>query len=269
MLKYILLTSLLFIQSYSQTICDCTIPITFTTTITTISTSTPTPSIWKPTGVLSWHIQYTGNIDYNKNVDVYNIDLEGTSVSNIKKLQDRGVKVICYFSAGSFEDYRDDASQFLKSDIGSKMDGWDENWLDIRSKNVRNIMKKRIDLAFSKGCSSVDIDNIDGYDNNSGFPLTYSDQLDYNKFLANYAHSKGLSIGLKNDLGQVKDLELFFDFSVNEECVQWDECELLNPFVKNNKTVFHIEYNSKYCKNIKGFSSILKKLSLNAYSVNC
>ncbi len=278
MYKYIFLISL-FNMCYAQTLCNCicpasttTIPTT-TTVITTTTTTVPevsptTTSIWKPKGVLDWYIQYAGTIDYNKNVDVYNVDLEGTSVQNIKKLQDRGVKVICYISAGTFEDYRDDASDFLHSDIGNKMDGWPENWLDIRSTNVRNIMKKRMLLAKTKGCNSIDTDNVDGYDNDSGFPLTYADQLDYNKFLANYAHSIGLSISLKNNLEQVKDLVNFFDFSINEECSQWDECNLLNPFVLQNKSVFHIEYVGS-CKYIKGFSSIIKKMSLNAYQINC
>lgn len=265
---------------YAQTLCNCicpatsTISSTTTSIITTTSTThtiipTPTNSFWKPENKKSWYIQYTGTIDFNKNVNVYNIDLEGTSISEIQKLHDRGVKVVCYFSAGTFENYRDDISLFSSNDYGNIVDGWpDENWLDTRSANVRNIMKKRMLLAKTKNCDAVDPDNMDGFDNNSGFPLTYQTQLDYNKFIANFAHSIGLSVSLKNDLAQVKDLVNYFDFAVNEECVQWNECDLLNPFVKQNKSVFHIEYKGT-CKNISGFSSILKKLNLGSYQVNC
>jgi hypothetical protein len=34
------------------------------------------------------------------------------------------------------------------------MDGWDEQWLDVRASTVRDVMGKRLDLAKSKGCGS-------------------------------------------------------------------------------------------------------------------
>ena len=40
--------------------------------------------------------------------------------------------MICYFSAGSYDHNRPDASRFHASDKGNKMDGWDEQWIDIR-----------------------------------------------------------------------------------------------------------------------------------------
>ena len=43
----------------------------------------------------------------------------------------KGAKVICYFSAGSYDHDRPDASHFHASDIGKKMVGWDEQWIDI------------------------------------------------------------------------------------------------------------------------------------------
>ena len=41
--------------------------------------------------------------------------------------------MICYFSAGSWESWRHDAnkSDWSKVKLG-KMDGWNEDWLDIR-----------------------------------------------------------------------------------------------------------------------------------------
>jgi hypothetical protein len=40
------------------------------------------------------------------------------------------------------------------------------------------------------------VDNVDGFTNATGFPLTPVDQLTYNRFLAMEAHVRGLSIGL-------------------------------------------------------------------------
>ena len=82
-------------------------------------------------------------------------------------------KVICYFSAGSYEPGRPDSANFLPSDLGSQMANWpDETWLDIRSLNVQKIMAARIQLAKSKGCDAVDPDNVDGYNNVNGLGLT-------------------------------------------------------------------------------------------------
>ena len=108
---------------------------------------------------------------------------------------------ICYFSAGSFENWRPDAAAFPASVKGSS-NGWPgENWLDIRQWSVLGpIMGARMDLAVSKGCDGVEPDNMDGYSNSTGFPLTAADQITYNTNIANLAHSKGLSVGLKNDV---------------------------------------------------------------------
>jgi hypothetical protein len=87
-------------------------------------------------------------------------------------------------------------------------------------------MQKRLDLAVAKGCDAVDPDNVDGYANDSGFPLTASHQLSHNRFLASEAHERGLAIGLKNDLDQIPKLVASFDFQINDQCFAYDECEL-------------------------------------------
>jgi hypothetical protein len=50
-----------------------------------------------------------------------------------------------------------------------------------------------------------------------------ADQIRYNTFLANAAHARGLSVGLKNDLDQVKTLQPLFDWALNEECVRYND----------------------------------------------
>jgi hypothetical protein len=187
-------------------------------------------------------IQLTNDINTSYDVNLYDIDLFDTPTDTIDELHKEGRKVICYFSAGSYEDWREDKNEFPQEAIGKKMADWDENWLDIRNKKVREIMKKRLDLAKIKGCDGVDADNVDGYTNDTGFNLTYQDQLKYNIFLAYEAHKRGLSIGLKNDLNQINDLSMYFDFAINEQCYEYNECNLLTPFVLQNKPVFNIEY---------------------------
>ena len=95
---------------------------------------------------------------------VFDVDLFDTPVETIQQLHNLGKKVICYFSAGSYENWRPDANSFQPADLGKGLDGWPgENWLKLSSANVRNIMKARIQMAAQKGCDGVDPDNVDGY----------------------------------------------------------------------------------------------------------
>ena len=97
----------------------------------------------------------------------------------------------------------------------------------------------RLDLAKSKGCDGVEPDNIDVYTqtNGGGFKITYQDQITYNTWLAREAHNRDLSIGLKNDVDQVKDLVTHFDWALNEQCYQYNECDTLIPFIRG-KSLF-------------------------------
>ena len=170
--------------------------------------------------------------------------------SLIAELKSTEKMVICYFSAGSYEQWRDDAGQYSEADKGQPLAGWPgERWLDVRSENVKEIIRIRLDLAKQKGCDGVDPDNVDGYTNSTGFNLTATDQLVFNRFLANSAHQRGLLVGLKNDLDQVSELVNDFDFSVNEQCHEYDECQMLTPFIELGKPVFNIEYDNRYIDN--------------------
>ena len=202
---------------------------------------------YKPAPLSTWSWQLQGDINTAYNVDIYDIDLFDSSVQMIQSLQSSGARVICYFSAGSYEAWRSDAGDFHASDLGNTLDGWpDERWLDIRSVNVRAIMAARLELAKQKGCDGVEPDNVDGYTNNPGFNFTASDQIDFNRYIANQAHLQGLAVALKNDLDQVMQLVDYFDFAVNEQCFQYNECDLLDVFIQNNKAVLNAEYRSLY-----------------------
>ena len=200
----------------------------------------------------TWQWQLQGELNKSYNVNLYDIDLFDTSKETIKELKKSGRVVICYFSAGSYEDWRDDANTFPDEALGKKMDGWDERWLDIRNSQIKTIMQNRLKLAKDKGCDGVEPDNVDGYSNDTGFNLNPQDQLKYNKFLSSEAKKLGLLIGLKNDLDQIKELEPHFDFALNEQCHEYNECDLLTPFIESNKPVFNAEYAQKYVDNTDG-----------------
>ena len=62
------------------------------------------------------------------------------------------------------------------------------------------------------------------------------------RFLANEAGKFNMSTGLKNAGDIIPSVLDFIAFSVNEQCVQYSECETFAPFVDTGKPVFNIEY---------------------------
>eukprot|EP01084_Bolivina_argentea_P315163 545969_1 len=218
-----------------------------------------TNGYWQPKPGTTWQWQInSGYISDIYDVDMYDVDLFDVSVENITSLHSQGRKVICYFSAGSFENWRPDKDDFPPSIKGNSL-GWPgEKWLNITDwVTLGPIMRKRLDMAVTKNCDGVEPDNVDGYSNNNGFSLTYADQITYNKHLSTEAHARDLAIGLKNDLEQIEDLIDFFDFAVNEECNPWNECYQLLNFTQNDKAVFGVEYETKvtdFCENMNAMN---------------
>jgi hypothetical protein len=96
-----------------------------------------------------------------------------------------------------------------------------------------------------------------------------------------------MSTGLKNAGSIIPDVLDKVAFSVNEQCVQYGECETFAAFVDADKPVFHIEYPkgapdgvsaakvSDICsgqgkaKGAKGFSTVIKKMNLDGWVRYC
>jgi len=91
-----------------------------------------------------------------------------------------------------------------------------------------------------------------------------------------------LSIGLKNG-GTIVNATLdIMQWEVNEQCEQYDECDLFRPFIDAGKPVFHIEYpdsspdisvseKKDVCDNAsaQGFSTVLKNMDLDNFLETC
>jgi hypothetical protein len=241
---------------------------------------------WQPPRRTSWQWQI-GSVPRPPFLDVAMYDIDGFAAGSgvVAKLHQRpGRHVVCYISAGSWENWRPDAGQFPASLKGNRLDGWpDERWLDIRQYQgtLGTIMQARLDMCAAKGFDAVEFDNVDGYLNATGFPLTGADQLAYNAWLANQAHARGLSAVLKNDMPQIPKLLPYFDIALNEQCWQYGECTTAqngrygyDQFVAAGKAVFQVEYRlapSQFCarSNRQNFNSLRKKLALGAYRVPC
>jgi hypothetical protein len=210
---------------------------------------------------------------------MYDIDLFDNDASVVAALHAQDRKAMCYISAGTWEEWRPDTGNFPAPVIGEGYEGWPgEKWLDVRRiDRLAPIMRARLEQCRVKGFDGIEPDNIDGYTNDTGFPLTYEDQLKYNIWLANEAHERALSIGLKNDPDQVAELLPYFDWALTEDCFAQGWCDQLLPFVAAGKAVFAAEYTDtgmtveKVCPqaNDMGFSAILKHRDLVAYRETC
>ena len=209
-------------------------------------------------------------VDQSFDVDMYDIDLFDNDQDVVAALQEQGRTVVCYVNAGGWENWRPDEV------LGANLDDWEgERWLDIRRLDLlAPIMEARMDLCKAKGFDGIEPHNVDGYLNDTGFSLTYDDQLRYNIWWANAAHERGLSVGLKNDMDQISDLLPYFDWALNEQCFEYDECETLLPFIDAGKPVFHVEYEldtGQFCEtaNALNFNSLRKQLELDAWRESC
>jgi hypothetical protein len=208
---------------------------------------------WKPSGSLPLHWNLGGTINVNNARHIGERAIDGTTVlprpavldidgqyntaQTVATLHARGQKVICYIDAGVFEDYRPDAAKFPKSVIGRADQGWDGSyWLDIRRLDILlPIMEARIrDWCSARGFDAVEPDEIDGWENASGFPLTYNDQVVYNRAIAGLIHKYNMAAIQKGDIIQTQDLVAYFDANLNEECGRYAECT--NPYREDTDT---------------------------------
>ena len=92
-----------------------------------------TPAVWRPAIGATWQWQLTGlPVDLSVDAQVVDIDLFESDASVVAALHALGRRVICYLSAGTWEDWRPDKNQFPRELIGRAYEGWEgERWLDI------------------------------------------------------------------------------------------------------------------------------------------
>jgi hypothetical protein len=209
-----------------------------------------------------------------------------------------GDKVIGYIDAGTAETWRPDYPQYqnFNASCGGCLFGKpvshfrDEYWLNINTdvyginpntgqresaqQFIIDELAARLDKAKSVGADAIEFDDVDAYQNKTGLTISAATQGQYNATIANLAHSVGFTVGLKNDVGQVNDLQPYFDFSINEQCWQYKECNYPPPGLQAwpssyGKAVFNVEYKLKaanFCPQADSpsynFNSILKDYNL-------
>lgn len=238
---------------------------------------------WIPPAGATYQIEYAypGTLDTSDDASIYDVDYEDTSASEVAQLHAQGRRAICYISVGTWENWRADAKTFPKSVLGKPDGGWKgERWLDIRQTAILwPIMAKRFELCKQKGFDGADPDNIDGYDNPTGFKITAAQQLTYDEWVANEAHKLGLTVAQKNDNQQNATLSKYFDYGVDEQCWQQGYCSQMQVYTKRGALVVDVEYtpitvktfDEKTCPSDAkyGIVAMLKHLSLDPWIATC
>jgi hypothetical protein len=228
-----------------------------------------------PPAIATWQWQLDGRLDLSVPARVYDVDGFETSRAAVARLHRTGRYVVCYLNVGAWERWRPDADRFPPSVLGAA-NGWPgERWLDVRRiEALAPILRARLATCREKGFDAVEPDNVDGWANDTGFPLSARDQLRFNRWIARAAHAQRLAVALKNDLDQAAALVERFDFAVVEQCFQYRECDKARPFLHAGKGVYATEYalpRSAFCREARrlGINAIRKRLDLGAWREPC
>ncbi len=231
----------------------------------------PTP----PPAHASWQWQLDGRLDGGVPARVYDVDGFDTSAATVARLHRAGHYVVCYVDVGTWENWRPDRHRFPVHLLGVS-NGWPgERWLDVRRlATLAPLLRARFARCRAKGFDAVEPDNVDGYENATGFPLRARDQLRFNRWIADAVHAQRLAVALKNDLDQAPALVRSFDFAVTEQCFEQHACGKARPFLHARKGVYDAEYalpRSSFCGAARrlGINAIRKHLGLGAWRQPC
>ncbi len=232
-----------------------------------------------PAPAVDWDWQLGEPVRPPAGIAVFDTDPDNVSRATIARLNRAGVYTICYVSVGTVESYRDDARRFPALVVGRTYGDWpDEKFLDVRQLDVLlPLMRARFKRCKQWGFDAIEPDNMDVYENDSGFRISARDNLRYIRALADMAHGMGLEIGQKNVPELTGKLVGVMDFAITESCFQDRWCKDVAAYTRAGKPVFDAEYNdrrinwARACKTAArlNISMILKDRDLNAGRKSC
>ena len=153
-------------------------------------------SYWIPPKDTVWQLQWsnaaiTGSVQSAIKmaiIPLYTTDPNKPNAprDQIVDLHKQNIKAVCSLPAGVVNIVNDpDRSGFTQRMWGKGASYWqDQRWLDVRNTGVRKLIEARIVYAISLGCDAIEVQWVDGYIQDTGLPITYGDQLAYNRWLA-------------------------------------------------------------------------------------
>ena len=249
-----------------------------------------------PSGKVVWDWQI-GGTDTTITVPVGTqlLDVDGFNISaaKISSLKAQGIYAVCYIDAGSYESGRPDSSLYPAYLKFYKDVQWNEWFLDVRdvfkpilpvgTQLVNNkwvdangvalvgkptqgalapLLTARLKMCKDKGFDALEPDNLQNDENTPGL-LTKQEQVDFDGWLADLAHSMGLAIFQKNAPGDIllKDrtgvmLVDKFDGILNEQCQRYNECAPLKEYSSRGKLALDVEYKKSLTLNCSSFNNL-------------
>jgi hypothetical protein len=223
----------------------------------------------------AWQYQLVEAIDPALPVELFIVDLFEAEQPSIDAMHASGKLVVAYLSAGTREDFRDDADRFPDAAVGNPLANYpNEAWLDVRDATVRSVMAARLDVAQAKRFDGVLPTNMTAYTSDSGFALSAADQLAYTVWLAAEARRRGLSVGMSGDFGRSAELVAHHDFALGYGCLARGTCAQLAPFAAQGKPVLDVETEGEQAAVCaaaaqQGVNALLKQSRFGAYRVGC
>ena len=204
----------------------------------------PTPeNPYVPPPGASWAARLDGAVDVELEVDFFYLDVEQQDPGELESLRASGRHYFCYLSAGSVEEFRDDADEFPPAAIGNQLANFEnERWLDVRDSGVRELMARRVSALAESGCDGIPPSSLAVHAADTGFALTLDDTLDYARWLAERIHAAGMSAGLQGPAALTDQLWPTFDFGLQIDCLARSACSEFDVFRQANKPVLHIEF---------------------------
>ncbi len=222
-----------------------------------------------PEATTTWHAQLQGNITINPAVDLYIVDLFSATPTLTRDIRNRGARVICAFSGGSYKPSTPDSSRFSIDMFGGAVANTEkEIWLDHRIPAVRRNIDQRLELAKQSGCDGVAVSRLDGIHASHGINgLASADQFEYNRFLTERAHARRLSIGLFDSLAEAQRMAVFFDFALSRDCHAQNRCPRLSEFVRLGKAALVTESDQTHLRTATDKSRFCRNTLINGYNL--
>lgn len=209
-------------------------------------TSTAGHSAWAPRTGLRWQVQLVGAVVDNLGANVYDLDPYATPTQTVADLRADGSRTMCHLDVGVADAGVPDAPRLGGRLLGAPVTDADSSvrgrWLDIRRwDRIAPVLSDRLELCRAKGFQAVDADFGDGYVHATGFPLTESDQLTFDRRVAALAHRGGLAVGVRTTAAVAAALQPSVDFAVVADCFGAGDCPSLLSYVAAGKAVFDVE----------------------------
>lgn len=241
--------------------------------------SVVTPSRWMPAPDARFDLQFSTPMQLQRTVDFLVLDLNDALPDEISQIRGRGAAAVCYFDGGTMAEDADDFGSVPPLAVGRQVEQQpNQRWLDIRDIDaIAPMIQGRLDLCRDKGFDGALVGNLENYLFRTGFPIGERQQQAFNRFIADEAHQRGLSIGLWNSRSQIAPLSMDYDFVVLSGCFEDGWCNESQPFLDQTKPAFLVEFaesarsDLEFCRAAQSFGAmgIIKRQILDGWLRLC